>query len=99
MNQNGIFGRVNVESVGLKNLFIYLYPKVIQIYTEHDSHPLQLALSWFRSVFPGDRGTQRQFLENICSGDDLRSRIFGIFVVKFFAGLPIPGFSSILKMV
>ena len=29
------------------------------------------------------RGTQRQFSENICSEDDLRSRIFGTFVVKF----------------
>ena len=28
------------------------------------------------------RGTQRQFSENICSEDDLRSRIFGTFVVK-----------------
>ena len=27
------------------------------------------------------QGHQRQFLENICSEDDLRSRIFGIFVV------------------
>ena len=34
------------------------------------------------------RGTQRQFLENICSEDDLRSRIFGTFVVKFLACLP-----------
>ena len=31
------------------------------------------------------RGTQRQFSENICSEDDLRSRIFGLFVVKFLA--------------
>ena len=30
-----------------------------------------------------DWGTQRQFLENICSEDDLRSRIFGTFVVNF----------------
>ena len=30
------------------------------------------------------RGTQRQFSENMCSEDDLRSRIFGTFVVKFF---------------
>ena len=29
-----------------------------------------------------DRGTQRQFSENICSEDDLRSRIFGTFVFK-----------------
>ena len=46
--------------------------------------PLQLALSSFRSVYPGDRGTQRQKFENICSEDDLRSRISGTFVVKFF---------------
>ena len=40
------------------------------------------------------RGTQRQVLENICSEDDLRSRIFGIFVVKFLACLPPLGFSN-----
>ena len=34
------------------------------------------------------RGTQCQFLENSCSEDDLRSRIFGTFVVKFLACLP-----------
>ena len=34
------------------------------------------------------RGTQHQFSENICSQDDLRSRIFGTFVVKFLACLP-----------
>ena len=33
------------------------------------------------------RGAQRQFSENICSEDDLRSRIFGTFVVKFLACL------------
>ena len=41
------------------------------------------------------RGTLRQFLENICSEDDLRSRIFGTFVVKFLACLPLLGFSNI----
>ena len=43
-----------------------------------------------------DRGTQRQFLENICSEDDLRSRIFGTFVVAclFVACLPVLGFSN-----
>ena len=34
------------------------------------------------------RGTQRHFSENICSEDDLRSRIFGKFFVKFLACLP-----------
>ena len=41
------------------------------------------------------RGTQRQFLENICSEDDLRSRIVGPLVVKFLACLPLLGFSNI----
>jgi len=35
------------------------------------------------------------FRKNICSEDDLRSRIFGTFVVKFFACLPLLGFSKI----
>ena len=41
------------------------------------------------------RGTQRQFSERVCSEDDLRSRIFGTFVVKFLACLPLLGFSNI----
>ena len=41
------------------------------------------------------RGTQHQFSENISSEDDLRSRIFGTFVVKFLACLPLLGFSNI----
>ena len=41
------------------------------------------------------RGTQRQFSENICSEDDLRSRILGTFVVKFLACLPLLGFTNI----
>ena len=48
-----------------------------------------------RRVLPALRGTQRQFSENICSEDDLRSRIFGTFVVKFLACLPLLGFSNI----
>ena len=42
-----------------------------------------------------DRGTQRQFSENICSEDDLRSRILGTFFAKFLAWLPLLGFSNI----
>ena len=40
------------------------------------------------------RGTQRQFSENICSEDDLRPRIFGTFVVKFLACLPLQDFRT-----
>ena len=39
------------------------------------------------------------FRENICSEDDLRTRSFGTFVVKFLACLPLLGFSNIYKMV
>ena len=38
------------------------------------------------------------FRENICSEDDFRSRIFGAFVVKCLACLPLLGFSNIYKM-
>ena len=41
------------------------------------------------------RGTQRQFAEKICSGDDLRSKIFGTFAAKFLACLPLLGFSNV----
>ena len=37
--------------------------------------------------------------KNICSEDDLRSRIFETFVVKFLACLPLLGFSNIYEMV
>ena len=35
------------------------------------------------------------FRKNICSKGDLRSRIFGKFVVKFLVCLPLLGFSNI----
>ena len=53
-----------------------------------------LSLALLKGHLKG-RGTQRQFLENICSEDDLRSRIFRTFVVKFLACLPLLGFSNI----
>ena len=38
----------------------------------------------------GDAGAPNDnFRENICSEDDLRSKIFGTFVVKFLACLPL----------
>ena len=45
--------------------------------------------------FTNLRGTQQQFSENICSEDDLRSRIFGTFFPKFLACLPLLEFSNI----
>ena len=48
-------------------------------------------------IYPG--APNGNFRENICSEDDLTSRIFGAFVVKFLAYLPLLGFSNICKMV
>ena len=42
---------------------------------------------WHSKAIDNFRGTQRQFSENICSEDNLRSSIFGTFVVKFLACL------------
>ena len=42
-----------------------------------------------------NRAPNDNFRKNICSEDDLRSRIFGTFVVKFIACLPLLGFSNI----
>ena len=58
----------------------------------------QKSIVFFGGRFFGtnvNRGTQGQFSEDICSKDDLRSRIFGTFLVKFLACLPLLGFSNI----
>ena len=52
---------------------------------------------WETNQKPG--APNGNFRENICSEDDLRPRIFGAFVVKFPACLPLLGFSNIYKMV
>ena len=55
--------------------------------------------SYFGVTHCVDRDTQSQFSENISSEDDLKSRIFGTFVVKFLACLSLLGFSNNPKMV
>ena len=57
---------------------------------------LMKAMSKARDDLGMDTGAPNDnFRENICSEDDLRSRIFGTFVVKFLACLPLLGFSNI----
>ena len=56
---------------------------------------LHCGFSWMIYTLNWIRGTQRQFSENIYSEDDLRSRIFGTFVLKFLSSLPLLGFSNI----
>ena len=58
-------------------------------------NPFKNSKTFFKHRVPVIRGTQRQFSKNICSEDDLRSRIFRTFVVKFLACLPLLGFWNI----
>ena len=58
-----------------------------------ESHKIESKAFWSTPL--ARQGTQRQFSENICSEDNLRSRIFGAFAVKFLACLPLLGFSNI----
>ena len=59
----------------------------------------KVILGFFFIVFIKTGAPNDNFPKNICSEDDLRSRIFETFVVKFLACLPLLGFSNILKMV
>ena len=84
--------RTSVRKVQLRGLADceqekWLFPSAII-----DSHKCLLVMLATTIDF---RGTQRQFSENICSEDYLKSRIFGTFVVKFLACLPLLGFSNI----
>ena len=68
-----------------------LYLRFVKLCRENKSDTVVCLMTNQRSLY---RGTHRQFLENICSKDDLRSRIFGTIVVKFLPCLPLLGFST-----
>ena len=59
---------------------IGLITKTTILYVHHTFLYISLQSLHDRDVV---RGTQRQSSENICSEDDLRTRIFGTFFVKF----------------
>ena len=49
----------------------------------------KMLLHWRANLADQNTGAPNvNFRKNICSEDDLRSRIFGTFVVKFLASLP-----------
>ena len=93
---NVIFNRWTKKN----NKGIFQYNRTGNSHDPHDSHG-SLACSLSRPLFGGFYVTflagapNDNFRENICSEDDLRSRIFGTFVVKFLACLPLLGFSNI----
>ena len=68
-----------------KKNYIFGYFTAISLYRE------------CRGYIPG--APNGHFRENICSEDNLRTRIFGTFIVKFLACLPLLGISNIYKMV
>ena len=74
--------------------------RIIQIKSDDVNCFKRTPLATTRKLLPPVSGAPNgNFRENICSDDDLRSRIFGAFVVKFLACLPLLGFSNIYKMV
>ena len=58
-----------------------LYLRFVKLCRENKSDTVVCLMTNQRSLY---RGTQGQFLENICSKDDLRSRIFGTIAVKIY---------------
>ena len=68
--------------------------KKLKDLSQMESLRLEIVLESLRTGAPNGN-----FRENICSEDDLRTRIFGTFVVKFLACLALLGFSNIYKMV
>ena len=58
-----------------------------------------LAVDYVNVIKGASGAPNGNFRENICSEDDLRSRIFGAFVIKFLICLPLLGFSNIYNMV
>ena len=81
--------REKLSDFGVKQI---LYRVDIALYV----HPKDSRRSHLRAITGAPNGN---FREDICSKDDLRTRIFGTFVVKFLACLPLLGFSNIYKVV
>ena len=65
-------------------------------FEENNSNLKKKTLDGMDGGYPQSlRGGQRQFSENICSKDDLRSGILETFAVKLLVCLPLLGFSNI----
>ena len=84
---------------------LYFYPAFINNVTDcfrynyHHHHTLSSRndILDYRSSTVLSGAPNDNFRKIICSEDDLRSRIFGTFSVKFLACLPLLGFSNIKK--
>ena len=82
------------------NIISNLHGSIVSFLTKtgsvtYNSNSLENLIHLYSIVWGNSQGTEGQFSENICSEGDLRSRIFGAFVVKFLACLPLLGFSNI----
>ena len=84
------FKHFNVRFFVSLNIFLCNSGILIKTYvSDHQS------LQWNLCVLTSLRGAQGQFSENICSEDDVRSRIYGTFVVKYLCCLHLLGFWNI----
>ena len=87
--KNEIFNKDQINSTTINALFTNQMIIIFFTFFCHLPHEAIFG-EIFKSGVPNDN-----FWKNICSEDDLRSRIFGTFVVKFLAYLPLLGFSDI----
>ena len=76
-------------------LFIFFWIDTVRVLATTKNTSIVAALVCYTAVFGvvtqsslKTRGTQRQLSENICSEDDLRSRIFGTFFVSCLPASP-----------
>ena len=94
------FIHANFASVAEMDEFLNLEAKEVERWISSDeiavaveADVFKIVLKWIEQDKTG--APNDNFRENICSEDDLRSRIFGTFVVKFLACMPLLGFSNI----
>ena len=88
--------RLLIQSFCIVNNLFFRAPVDNRISCHSDGIPLIKQRRYLqRAVRQSQAHPTRQFSENICSENDLRSSIFGTFVVKVFACLFLLGFSNI----
>ena len=96
-NEHGGLGMSFLQIVAVLFFLVYLFFALCLKQTVMEAEgDVSLTCCYCELTAHADAGgTQRQFSGNICSEDDLISRIYGTFVVKFLACLPLAGFSNI----
>ena len=101
--ENSTIGNLSGEGFTFRCNWYWKSTVVLMNYRQDTDKREECSLAWIEGgklpfvVCPG--APNGNFRENICSEDDLRTRIFGTFFVKFIACLPLLRFSNIYKVV